>query len=518
MSLRKKILFSFFVGAFIIALLSLFLYLNFIEISKETAFLELTDTIRSKSLQLRRHEKNYFLYAPAKAGDESKAVHSYLKDLDDILNGMKPSEINRTASLKKLVREYSEQFSNIERLLNTISDESDRFRESSPAYLKVSRLIESNFLGKPLEDVNYLQEVFSLRSEHALISSLKELDTEVNALRKTGESVLTVSKELDKTAREKVDSFIRMSRIAILIFFPLFLIVGFGTILYITGNVVKRLQLLADVVEKTGAGNFTHIVEPAHAWGKDEVGQLIRKFNYMEEQLSEREKELLRSKKLAAIGTLASGVAHELNNPLNNIYTTAQRLMKKAGDECPSFIIKGLDDIFSQAMRVKSIVRDLLEFARGREPHFRYVEMRGLVTDVYKHLGDTINTEKVRFLLELHPEEIVIYADPEQLEQVFINLFTNAVDAFSGEGELTVKAEENESFVKIRISDTGKGMSRETLEKIFEPFYTTKDKGTGLGLAIVFNIIQKHHGNIQVESEEGKWTTFIITLPKGTRK
>lgn len=514
MSLQKKIILSFLVSAFIIVLLSAFLYINFVEIKKETVFLELTDTIRSKSLQLRRHEKNYFLYAPEKATDESSAIYQYLKELDDTLGSIQPSAMDRTVSLKTLVREYREQFGNIERLVNTISDESERMKNSSPAYSKVSRLIESNFLGKPLEDVTYLQEVFSLRSDHTLISCLNELDTEINGLRKTGESILTSSKELDKTAREKVDGFINLSRIAILVFSPLFLVVGFGTILFIISSVVTRLRLITDIVEKTGKGDFAHVSGPAHTWGTDEVGQLIRKFNDMEKQLAHREKELFQSKKLAAIGTLAAGVAHELNNPLNNIYTTAQRLKKKTSEEIPLFINKGLDDIFGETMRVKSIVGDLLEFARGREPHLMAVELRSLMSAAFARAGSTIDTAKVRFRMELHPEEIVLYADPEQLEQVFINLFTNAVDAISGEGDLTIRAEEEDHLVRVWVSDAGKGMSRETLDKIFEPFYTTKDKGTGLGLAIVFNIIQKHHGEIKVESEEGRGTTFIITLPK----
>ena len=249
---------------------------------------------------------------------------------------------------------------------------------------------------------------------------------------------------------------------------------------------------------------------------------LISAFNRMETDLIARDselikknEELLRSKKLASIGTLASGVAHELNNPLNNIYTTAQRLMKKSEDECPQFIRNGLDDIFSQTMRVKKIVGELLEFARGREPQMRDVELNKLIKGAYKQISDTTKTENINFTLDSGPDEIIIYVDPEQIEQVFINLFTNALDAMPEGGRLSVKAELENAVVKIRISDTGRGMSRPTLEKIFEPFFTTKDKGTGLGLAIVFNIIQKHNGQITIDSEEGKGTTFIITLPKG---
>ena len=514
MSLKKKIVLSLFVSAFIIALLSFFLYLNFLEIKKETAFLEMTDSIRSKSLQLRRHEKNYFLYAPEHADEESKAIYTYLSELDDFLNNMKPDVMDRTASLRMLVNEYRGRFIAIETLVASLSEESRKLKASSPSYRRVSRLIEANFLDKPLEDVRYLHEFFAVQSDHRLIQGLREIEAEIIAIRKTGENILAASKDLDKAARDKVDGFIEISRTAILIFFPLFLIVGFSTMLFIIGNVVKRLQLLTDLIERTGTGDFVPVAEPANAWGTDEVGALIRKFNDMDEQLVLREQELLRSKKLAAIGTLASGVAHELNNPLNNIYTTAQRLMKKSADDTPPYLRKGLDDIFGQTMRVKSIVSDLLEFARGREPHYRPVELKSLINGAFQHVANTRNMSAIRFHLELVPNEIVLYADTEQLEQIFINLMVNAADAMSGEGNLLIQALEEEDAIRITVSDSGKGMPAATLEKIFEPFFTTKDKGTGLGLAIVFNLIQKHLGSITVESAENKGTTFVITLPK----
>ncbi len=516
MSLKKKIVLSFFLSAGIIALLSGFLYLNFVEIHRETIFLELTDTIRSKSLQLRRHEKNYFLYAPAEATSETKAIHQYLTELDEILGGAPIRSLNRTASLHKLVQEYRNHLMNIETLVDAALYESDKMKRSSSAYRRVSNLIEANFFNKPLEDVKYLQEIAALPSGHHFIVSLKELEGEITSLRKTGETILVEAKELDTTAREKVDSFNHRSRNAILIIFPLFFIIGFGTFFFIISNVVKRLQLLTEVVEKAGEGRFT--VMPLSRRTRDEVETLIQKFNIMEEHLTQREQELLQSKKLAAIGTLGAGVAHELNNPLNNIYTTAQRLQKKTGEECPDFLKKGLDDIFGQTMRIKRIVGNLLEFARGREPHLKPVELRSLLAVVYRHLGDQMNTGAIRFLPELHPEEIVLYADQEQLEQVFINLFGNAVDALPNGGDLVVRANEEDRHIQIQVSDTGTGMSRETIEKLFEPFYTTKNKGTGLGLAIVFNIIQKHQGKIEVASAEGKGTTFTIILPKDEKR
>jgi signal transduction histidine kinase len=126
------------------------------------------------------------------------------------------------------------------------------------------------------------------------------------------------------------------------------------------------------------------------------------------------------------------------------------------------------------------------------------------------------SAELVAFTFTSDAPETVVQADHGQMEQVFINLFSNAVDAMAGRGELNVNLSSRGDKVAIRISDTGRGIPRESVETIFEPFFTTKDKGTGLGLAIVYNIVKKHRGDIVVESEEGKGATFTLTLPKGT--
>lgn len=510
MSLKRKIIVSFIVSAGIIAVLAVFLSLNFFEIRKETAFLELTDTIRSKTLQLRRHEKNYFLYAPEKAGDESRAIHDYLDQLSAILSAS-PDLSNRASSLEDLISDYRMQFTRIESLVRSVHDESSQMASASKQYRKIAGLVEANFLDKPAEDIAFLMSNFSLPRDHGFIRLLQSLDAEIAALRKTGENILGASKELDKQARDKVEGFVHLSQAAIVVIFPLFLIVGFGSFIVITSSIVHRLQILSSVVERTGRGDFYHVND---AGSNDEVDQLIRKFNFMEDALSAREKELLRSKKLAAIGTLASGVAHELNNPLNNIYTTAQRLMKRPAGESSDQVRRGLDDILGQSIRVKRIVSDLLEFARGRDPNPRPVELGGLLRAVFATVGNSVDTRGIEFSVELVPDEIVLSADPEQLEQVFINLFTNAVEAMSGGGALAVRCAEGDKDIVIAVTDSGKGMPRESVDKIFEPFFTTKDKGTGLGLAIVYGIVQKHHGGISVASEEGKGTTFTVTLPK----
>jgi signal transduction histidine kinase len=517
MSLKKKIILGFLTSSIIIAVLVIFSFISFIEIRKEIRYLELSDNLRGKSLQLRRHEKNFFLYGELK---EVANVHIYLNELKVLLKQSRSLYNNEELLLlEQKIVEYELKFKRIENISYEVQRKLAQIKPQNSQYSVLFHLVESTFLERPLVNAELLKKTFLVPGGDPAIRNLEDLNTEMTALRKDGEEILSISNELDRTAREKVEKAIGLSQTTALILFPLFFFVGLLALFVISHGIVKRLKTLSDAIERTGKGDFSVLSVPEK---QDEVGVLISAFNIMETDLIARDRELikkneelLQSKKLASIGTLASGVAHELNNPLNNIYTTAQRLMKKSADECPQFIRNGLDDIFSQTMRVNKIVGDLLEFARGREPQMRDVELNKLIKGAYKQIADTTKTENINFTLGSDPDEIIIYVDPEQIEQVFINLFTNALDAMPEGGRLSVKTELENAVVKIMISDAGSGMSRPTLEKIFEPFFTTKDKGTGLGLAIVFNIIQKHNGRITIDSEEGKGATFIITLPKG---
>ncbi len=519
MSLKKKIALGFFISAFIIAILAAFMYVNFIEIRKEIRYLEITDTFSRKSLQLRRHEKNYFLYSPRKADEESQAVHAYLAELKVILEQHPDMEQVDTEALRSYIAEYEQQFNKIESSVRRLTAAFRKTKNEHKQHAVFISLAELAFIEKPSQTAVFLENVIQFSRGHELTSGLRELETENTSLRKTGESIVETAKDLDKAAREKVESVIRVSQIAILVIFPLFFAVGIGTLFFISTNVARRLMLLISVVEKTGKGAFPHVAAPEQKWGNDEVGLLIRKFDHMEDQLAERaaeigrkNKELIQVRKLAAIGTLAAGVAHELNNPLNNIHLSAQVLAKQAGEGGPSVVHEAVNDILDQTVRVKRIVSELLEFARGREPRLQQVDLCELMGGVFKKLA--ADTAKIRFSLDAGSECVVLAADPEQMEQVFINLFTNAVEAMPEGGDLGVRVRASDGAVVIAVADSGKGIAKESLDKVFEPFFTTKDKGTGLGLAIVFNIIRKHYGEIAVASEEGKGTTFTITMPR----
>lgn len=517
MSLEKKIILSFLISAAIIAILALAGYINFVEIRKEIRYLELSDTIRSKSLQLRRHEKNFFLYGEIK---EIEEVHTYLGDIKTALDqGRNIYNVGTLLILQNKIGEYAQRFYRIETTVGEFKIEFAKLKPSYRQYAVFFPLIESTVMERPMVNAELLKKVFLLREGDPALRSLQNLDADIAALRKDGEEILTLSKDLDKAAREKVERAISLSQIAALILFPLFLIVGLGTLFVIIHSVVKRLKLLTNAIEQTGRGDFSSLAIPKE---HDEVGVLINTFNKMEtdlikrdEELHKKNEELLHSRKLASIGTLASGVAHELNNPLNNVYLAAQILSREIDQEnCPAIVKETVKDIFSQTLRVKRIVSDLLEFAREKPPELKKITLSGVIHDVLNQIKGSGEISDIRFDLEL-PEKLEVNADRHLLEQVFINLLTNAVDAMDGKGTLAIEAKPSDGAVKITVSDTGKGIAAEDMKRIFDPFYTTKEKGTGLGLAIVYSIIEKHNGKIKVESKPNKGTTFTITLPKG---
>jgi signal transduction histidine kinase len=516
MSLKKKIIVGFLISSVIIVILAVSAYVNFVGMRKEIGYLELADTVRTRTLQLRRHEKNFFLYRDSK---ESKSFHSIFEELEATLKQASPVYNTKSfLTLKTTIEEYGRRFGHIEDITRKFHSEFDTLKPPHREYALFFPLVESTFLERPVVNAELLKKIFLLSPDNKLIRYLAELDAETVALRKNGEEMLNLSNDLDKFARERVDNSISLLQAEVLILFPLFLVVGIGTLFMISQNVVSRLKILTGAVEKAGKGDFSSLEVPDKS---DEVGILMTAFNQMKNdllnrdiELAKRKDELHRARKLASIGTLASGVAHELNNPLNNIYLSAQILEKEARESSDPMIKEIVSDIVGQTIRVKGIVGDLLEFARGREPKLKKVELNDLIRKAYQLLGVTADAGKVKFVLESEPGGVLIDGDPEQLERVFINLFGNAADAMSGSGNLVVKVSKLEGgFIQIRISDTGRGMPPDALEKVFEPFYTTKDRGTGLGLAITFNIIKRHGGEIRAESEEGKGTVFTITLP-----
>lgn len=274
---------------------------------------------------------------------------------------------------------------------------------------------------------------------------------------------------------------------------------------------LKELKELVEASQRVAQGDMTARV-PVRTGG--EVGLLATSFNAMLDTLHATQDQLVHSEKLASLGQLAAGVAHELNNPLGTILLYSDTLLKETDEGHKHHA--DLKMIVSETKRCKRIVADLLNFARQQQVVAQPTDVNELFQELVMLAFRRIKTIAVEFILDLAPDLPKIEADTAQLRQVLLNLMTNSVEAMPQGGTLTVRTRPGPSgMITIEIQDTGVGIPPENLGKLFTPFFTTKPigKGTGLGLAIVYGIIKMHRGQINVKSQVGQGTTFIIHLP-----
>jgi two-component system NtrC family sensor kinase len=279
----------------------------------------------------------------------------------------------------------------------------------------------------------------------------------------------------------------------------------------ISRSITRPIERLVKAHEEVARGdrNATVPVE-----GTGELAVLAHSFNTMVETLRTAEQQLIQSEKLASVGQLAAGVAHEINNPLGTILLFSDIMYK----ELPSDDSRrdDLQMIINESKRCKTIVSDLLNFARQNEVLAQNTDVNALLSQTIEEIEIQPIFEEVRIVPQLEPALPNIQADPAQLKEVFINIMTNAAEAMAEGGSLTIVTEPTiDEMIKITFQDTGCGIPEDNLSKIFTPFFTTKPigKGTGLGLAIVYGIIKMHRGQIYVDSEVGVGSTFTITLP-----
>ncbi len=286
--------------------------------------------------------------------------------------------------------------------------------------------------------------------------------------------------------------------------------------LWIAARVSRPIEQLARAAEEVAGGNWeTHVPERGH----DEVGLLARSFNHMTAQLVSQRERLVQTERVAAWRELARRLAHELKNPLFPLQLTVENLVRSR--ELPP---AEFDEVFRESTatlgmeiaNLKTIIGRFSDFSKMPKPELERIDARDAVERVrtlYEAAGDR-EEAKIRFNAELSAESMPLDADPELLHRALSNLVLNAMDAMPEGGTLTLSAKAHEDKVEIHVADTGKGMTPEECERLFTPYYTTKEHGTGLGLAIVQSVIADHAGTITVESREGGGATFVIRLPK----
>jgi len=276
----------------------------------------------------------------------------------------------------------------------------------------------------------------------------------------------------------------------------------------------KPVKELVKGTHNVAEGNFDYVIPNPRS---DELGELAKSFNIMTKKLAEMRFQLLQSGKLASIGRLAAGVAHEINNPLTGVLTYSSFLQKRTRDQ-PDFQ-KDLDVIVRETKRCREIVKGLLDFSRQSPPKISLVDIHQTIERTLAVASNQLALSHVTLEKNLCSDCPQVQADENQMQQVFLNLIVNAIDAIGPDGgTLTIgsnsRIEGKNKYVEVTVKDTGCGIPVENLNKIFEPFFSTKDqRGTGLGLSIIWGIINNHNGRITVQSEPGRGTIFFINLP-----
>jgi two-component system NtrC family sensor kinase len=328
--------------------------------------------------------------------------------------------------------------------------------------------------------------------------------------------VLDLTLPLDEVDRQRRAGTVMVVALAIVVMVAISLI-----IFYLARRFVLRpVELLVEATQRVAAGDLSTSV-PVRS--QDEVGQLAESFNEMTHRLAEAQRHIFRSSKLASVGRLAAGVAHELNNPLTGVLTYGSFLLNQTQD--PE-LKKDLEVVVRETKRCRDIVAGLLDFSRQTPSAPRWTDINEVIHVASGMVRHHFALQKTRLVLDLQQDLPPVNIDPSQMQQVLVNLLVNAADAMPKEGgSVTVTTTPGVPppgrpgpAVQLEVSDTGQGIPEEHLDKIFDPFFTTKGtEGTGLGLAIVWGIIEEHGGDIQVATEPGKGTRFTIRLPARER-
>jgi len=452
-SLRQKILIGYMAGAVLVFAFALLSWSNLNTQQKIVANGETVSSLFDTTLEIRRFEKNYFLY---RTTTDYAELRSYIDKADGLLD---KEELN----------------------LFTTPEVIAGLREDLRVYGGL--LARDVFAPTP--------------GDPALENQIREKGKEIVT---TGEQISNNRIEINK---ESLDSAKRNLLIGI----GLLLIAVFTVGFIFSRKAVRPLSVLEKHMTRITAGEFSLIPDK---FNDREFVSLKAAFNKMLLELRERQDYLVESEKYAALGTLMFSVAHELNNPLANISTSCQILKEEIDEGNLAYQKELLDQIDEETSRARHVVDSVLNYSRSRER--KTFALKGAIEETVRLIRAEVPAN-VTLQIDV-PDDLTIHADRQKIQQVIINLVKNAIDAIEGEGKIRVLASKlDDQNVQIVVIDNGSGMEPEQLAKIFNPFYTSKKEGYGLGLFIVHNIIAEHGGTLSADSYPGRGTTFNIVLP-----
>jgi signal transduction histidine kinase len=291
-----------------------------------------------------------------------------------------------------------------------------------------------------------------------------------------------------------------------------------GVVMAVLAVLIEQpLRELKTTIQRVQSGDLHARVEFAKR--DDDVGELGRHFNQMVRKLRENKseierlhrQELSRAEHLATLGELAAGLAHEIRNPLAGIAGVIEVIGKELPAGSSSRNVLG--DVNSEIRQIQSILSDLLAYARPRPPQFHRADLNDTIEQAVLLAGPQVRSKPIEIDFATAPELPAVVHDPVQIQQVTLNLLLNAIQSIPKEGRVEIRLENRDGCAVIRVTDTGRGISRENLSKIFRPFFTTRQEGTGLGLPLTRGLVESHGGRIEVRSEPGKGTCFEVFLP-----
>ncbi|HDP79911.1 MAG TPA: HAMP domain-containing protein [Spirochaetes bacterium] len=318
---------------------------------------------------------------------------------------------------------------------------------------------------------------------------------------------------------KKFDDIKKETSIFYLIIIVISLQIAILLSIYLIQNILNPVKTLMNASSQIVKGNYDIKISIDST---DELGYLCRAFNTMVDAIVERDnmlkedtqRQILQSEKMASLGKLAAGIAHEINNPLTGVLTYSSILLEELKDTEHQ---EDLKIIVNETLRCRKIVREILNFARETRIEKEMTDVNTIIQETLLILEKHIAFQNISIIKDFSPNLPPLNADVNQIKQVVNNLALNAADAMSGGGTLTISTQHDSvsNSITVAFTDTGHGIPPENLDKIFDPFFSTKQtgKGTGLGLAVTYGIVQRHNGTITVNSKINKGTTFTIKLP-----
>jgi signal transduction histidine kinase len=436
-------------------------------IQKKLNFFQVSEKYLFDIAQARRWEKNHFLYGT---------------NLEDAVQSANNAKIILSDNLKKVTIILSTEKT------ATIVQHLDKYRE----LLQELTLLEKN----RIENTEKKQEIET-------------------SLRKHGAEMVKVAAALVLNEQNSMNTMLKLIQRIPVYSLAVVLLVTIFLVCFFVKRLIKPLNLLVESTQKIAKGDFSPI--PPMCKYRGEFTTVEVAINQMIKELELRELAMIESHKLRAVGTLTAGIAHELNNPLNNIMLTAHAMLEDHNDLSEDELLEMINDLINEADRSRKIIRNLLDFARESESVSEPIDLGLLVNETINLAQNQIKISGAKIETEIQPHLPRIRGDNQQLKQVFLNLILNAIDAVEKGGniKISLKQADTPGFLAVQIEDNGCGIPPHILPNIFDPFFTTKGpgKGTGLGLSVSHGIVTIHGGQISIETEEGKYTRSTVTLP-----